>query len=220
MIRSSQINAFYLFDVAESVQLDRVAALLQTTMAATRLPSKPPIPSYVRYQTPPLQVDGDRFGFGIVDGFQARVKVFDYGILSLSLSRSFAGTWDELITIANDISVQNVLDTKAEALCRQAVERIRLALDRPRTEFLSEDYCVFSIHAFDVPLSAERLLELHGTAIAQLLRAEVQPLAAQERDEILRHRLSYLADDLVVPTWSTALVYDTEAGAQAGLDIF
>ena len=37
---------------------------------------------------------------------------------------------------------------------------------------------------------------------------------------MLRHRISYLADDLVVPTWSTALVYDTEAGVQAALEIF
>ena len=36
---------------------------------------------------------------------------------------------------------------------------------------------------------------------------------------MLRHRVSYLADDLVVPTWSTAFVYDTEAGAQAAQEI-
>jgi hypothetical protein len=36
---------------------------------------------------------------------------------------------------------------------------------------------------------------------------------------VLRHRISYLADDLVVPTWSSALVYDTESGAEATLDI-
>ena len=37
---------------------------------------------------------------------------------------------------------------------------------------------------------------------------------------MLRNRLSYLADDLVIPTWNAAFVYDTEAGAQAALEIF
>ena len=36
---------------------------------------------------------------------------------------------------------------------------------------------------------------------------------------MLRHRLSYLATDLVVPTWNAAFVYDTEAGAGSVLEI-
>jgi hypothetical protein len=31
--------------------------------------------------------------------------------------------------------------------------------------------------------------------------------------------LSYLSDDLVIPTWNAALIYDTEAGAHAALEI-
>src|SRR4026207_614144 len=46
-----------------------------------------------------------------------------------------------------------------------------------------------------------------------------QRLSEQERTKILRHRISYLADDLVIPTWNAALVYDTEAGAQAAIEI-
>ena len=36
---------------------------------------------------------------------------------------------------------------------------------------------------------------------------------------MLAHQISYLADDLVVPTWNAAFVYDTPAGAQAALEI-
>ena len=52
-----------------------------------------------------------------------------------------------------------------------------------------------------------------------MLRGERQPLSEQEKSTILRHRISYLVDDLVVPTWNAALVYDTPAGAQAELEI-
>ena len=37
---------------------------------------------------------------------------------------------------------------------------------------------------------------------------------------MLRNRLSYLADDLVIPTWNGAFIYDTEAGAAATLELF
>ena len=219
VIRAGQISAFYLFDVAESVALDRLPALLGPGTAPVRLAPKPAIPSYVRYQTPPLQIEGGLLSREDVDGFRVRVKVFDYGVVSVSLSRPFTGSWAELIDLAHHFSIDNTLENGAERLCRTVVGRMAAALDQPRDRFLSEDYFVFSIDQFDEPLSAEQLLARNGESIAQLLRGEINPLAPQERDEVLRHRISYLADDLVVPTWSSALVYDTESGAEATLAI-
>jgi hypothetical protein len=68
-------------------------------------------------------------------------------------------------------------------------------------------------------MTADELLEAHGDDIAAMLRGERQPLSAQEQAKVLRHRISYLANDLVVPTWNAALVYDRPAGAQGALDI-
>jgi hypothetical protein len=220
VIRSAQITAFYLFDVAESVDLSRLTALLHVPTAPARLSSKPAIPSYVRYQIPPLHIDGDALGFPDIDGFQVRVKIFDYGVVSLSLTRPFAGTWTELIAISHRLSGESGLEADAERLCRSLVGRIHQSLDEARERFLSEDYFVFAINALERPASAEQLVAEYGASIAQLLRAETQQLSPQERDEVLRHRISYLADDIVVPTWSSALVYDTEAGAQAAIEIF
>ena len=58
-----------------------------------------------------------------------------------------------------------------------------------------------------------------GGTIAQLLRGERSALSAEERDEVLRHHISYFADDLVIPTWSSAFIRDTETGALAALEI-
>ncbi len=52
-----------------------------------------------------------------------------------------------------------------------------------------------------------------------MLRGERQTLSDQEKATILRHRISYLVDDLVIPTWNAAFVYDTPTGAQAALEI-
>lgn len=220
MIRSGQITAFYLFDVAESIELSRISSLLKAATEPARLASKPAIPSYVRYQTAPLQVDGDALGVHDIEGFHVRVKFFDYGVVSMSLSRPFAGDWADLVAISSRLSGESGLEASAERFCRELIDRLRPALKQPREAFVSEDYFVFAVHALDQPASADQLLATHGGVIAQLLRGETHPLAPQERDEVIRHRLSYLADDLVVPTWSSALVLDTEAGTQAALDIF
>lgn len=219
MIRSAQITAFYLFEVSESVALDRLPGLLQATAQRARLTSKPAVPSYVRYQVPPLQVDGESIGFQTVNGYQARFKIFDYGVVSLALTRSFSGAWEELTGIAHQISAGNALEGEAERLARELVHRMQPALDQPRDRFLSEDFVVFSVNADAQSAPAEQLLEESGTQIAQLLRAEIEPLSTQERQEVLRHRMSYLANDLVVLTWSSAFVYDTEEGIQGAQEI-
>jgi hypothetical protein len=192
VIKAAQVTAFYRFDVSESVALDRLPALLQAATQPARLASKPAIPSYVRYSVPPLQIEGDALGVPELDGFQVRVKVFDYGVISVSLTKPFAGTWRDLTGVAHQLSVENALEAGAERVCRRIVDRVRPALDQSRDTFLSEDYFVFNISALTEPLSADQLLEQHGGAIAHVLRAETQSLAAQERDEVLRHRLSYL----------------------------
>ena len=48
-IRSAQIYAFYLFDVAETVNLSAIPALIGGPTVAARLAPKSPTPAYVQY---------------------------------------------------------------------------------------------------------------------------------------------------------------------------
>src|SRR5207244_8088720 len=133
--------------------------------------------------------------------------------------RPFAGTWPELVSIGQMLIESDDLEQQAEQLCRAVTARLTPALVGYRSEFLSEDYLVYAIHELDHLMSADELIAEHDEDLAAMLRGERQPLSKQEKTAILQHRLSYLADDLVVPTWNAAVVYDTAAGAQAALEI-
>jgi len=218
-IAGAEIIAFYLFDVAETVNLPAVPGLIGGPAVAARLAPRPATPAYVQYEKPPLSFDGDRLGIGELEGFRVRVRVYDYGVISLALRRPFAGSWNDLVGAAQMLIENPELEQRAEQACRVATTRLAPALTGLRPDFLSEDYLVFVVHELDRPLPAHTLLEERGETIAVMLRGERQPLSAQEEGKILRHQLSYLADDLVVPTWNAALVYDTAAGAQAALEI-
>jgi hypothetical protein len=93
------------------------------------------------------------------------------------------------------------------------------ALADVRSDFLSEDYLVFVINELAPSLSAGELVAVHGHDIAAMLHGERHALSAQERHTVLKRRISYLADDLVIATWNAALVYDAPAGAAAALEI-
>jgi hypothetical protein len=220
-IQSGLVGAFYLYEVAEAIDLAAVPAIVGAPTAPARLAPKPVTPSYVQYEAPaPLWLEGEALQEPDLDGFHVRVKLFEYGVVSLALTRPFRGEWEELAALGPALIGGTVLDARAEALCRRLVGRIRPALGQPRAAFLSEDYFVFAVTRLGAPRPADALLAEQGDLVARLLRGEQQVLAPQERDEVLRHRISYLADDLVVPTWNAAFVYDTEAGAQAAIEIF
>ena len=213
-----QIVALYLFDVAEATDLQLAASTISSSARAKFTP-KTATPAYVKYQVPPLLFDGDRVGVPAIDGFRVGFKAFDYGVISLRLTCEFDGTWADLADAAERLVENDALERQAEEACRAAADRLKPAMTDPRQTALSEDYLVFAINGLSRPHSADDLIEHHGDVIASVLRGERAQLSRQERDEILRHRISYLANDLVIPTWNAAFVYDTAAGAQAALEI-
>jgi len=218
-IRAGQIFAFYLFDVAETVNLQSIPALIGGPAVAARLVPKSATPSYIQYEKPPLSFDGDIVGIGELDGFRTRFRVYDYGVISLRLTRPFSGSWDDLIGCGQAL-IENVeLEARAEQACRTLAVQLQSALSGYRAEFLAEDYLVFAVSELDRAMDADELSAVHGDAIAELLRGERQRLAGQEKTTILGHSISYLATDLVVPTWNAAFVYDAPAGWQAALEI-
>ena len=215
---SGAITAFFLFDVADAIDIGRVPAELGAGVAAPLAP-KPTTPPYIQYRQPPITIDGRTLQLPEVDGFGCRFKVFDYGVLSVALSRPFSGSWDEWLAYGLTLHDNAALAKSAEQMARALVARMRSTVSKVREDFLSEDYLVFTVTQCDAPMTAAALVTAHGDTIAQLLRGERSPLSADERDEALRHRISYFADDIVIATWSSAFVRDTEAGAQSAIEL-
>ena len=217
-IGAGWVTGFFLYDVAEAIDLRAVEQLIGPTTQA-RMAPKPPAPPYVQYTHPPISIDGAAVGMADLGPWQVRFKVFDYGVVSIALAQPIPATWNDLLTESLRWHDNPDLAAGAERLCRALVDRLQPALAKPRTELLSEDYLVFVATRFDDAATADALLAARGSDIAQILRGESEPLSGQERDDVLRHRISYLATDLVVPTWSAAFVWDTEVGARGVLEI-
>ena len=218
-IRAAGITAFYLYDVAEQIDLPALQSTLGAG-ASAQLQRKTAAPTYLQYQTPPLVIDGDLAGMPAIEGFHARLKFFDYGVVSLALTRPFEGTWADLIAVSQAYIENEALEAQAEASVRAIVGRSAAAMIKVRERYVAEDYLTIAVTALDTPLSADELLARRPEELSRILRGERQPLSRQEQDEVLRNRLSYFASDLVIPTWNAAFIYDTESGATAALELF
>jgi hypothetical protein len=210
------VTAFFQFEVSDAIDLRRLGSEIDASVAA-RLTTRPATPTYLQYQQPPLTLDGAVIGATEVNGCRVRFKAFDYGVVSVALSHALPDTWEELVNVGPQWQDNPRLSEEAERLCREFLTRISPAVTGRHEPWLTEDYVVFTI--LTQQEGADQLIAARGMEIARLLRGEREALSAQERDEVLRHRISYYPTDAVIPTWSSALVYDSESGAPGVLEI-
>jgi len=215
---SGSITVLYLFDVAQEIDLDALRRRLGEDASEGAVGGKDAGPAGVYYAPAPLVVDGSRLEHAAIDGFGLRAKFFDYGVLSLMLTRPFEGGWTDLREAAHALVENEGLERAAHRACRAIVERLAFAMRAPRESFLSEDYLAFAITNGREP--AADVIGGRGGDIAQILRGERARLSEDERAEVLRHRLSYFDRDVVVTAWNAAFVYDTPDAVQTALEIF
>jgi hypothetical protein len=214
---AGRVHALYLFEVGDAIDVRAIPGLVDATVAAV-LTTKPASPPYLQYQQPPVFIDGTAIG-ATAGGHRVRFTVYDYGIVSVGITEPLPDSWDDVVELGQRWQDNPRILSEAERCCRELLRRIAGTVTVPRASFLWDDYVIFIITPPSSADTAEALLSSRGPALAQLLRGEREPLSPQERDEVLRHRISYYATDLVIATWSSALVYDTEAGAQSAVEI-
>src|SRR5450432_4657212 len=89
--------AIFLYDVAEQIDLNALGSILQIDPAPREPRFKHPAPDYVRFDHSPLEqrVEVPTRDFG--ESVEARVKYFDYGVLTVELELPFETTWVSLL---------------------------------------------------------------------------------------------------------------------------
>ena len=101
------VTALFLFDIADAIDLDAVRRLVTTATAP--LSTKPPAPAYLQYAQPPIVIDGAAIGATEVHGFRVRFKTFDYGVISVALTRPLSASWPALEGVVISAQVHSPL---------------------------------------------------------------------------------------------------------------
>jgi hypothetical protein len=105
---------------------------------------------------------------------------------------------------------------------QQCRSRVISSLVKPYDYRLTEDYYLIQIQPLEnggKVLSADELIAENGPSIAQIVRGETTPLSDDETSDVLKSRLSYFPNDLLVVGWTAALVYDTAEGAASTIQL-
>lgn len=209
------ILAMELYDVCDEIDLAALRGLVSANPSA--LAFKHATPGYVRFERPPVIEPIGALTLQTGEQFTGTVRFYDYGVIGVLLRCAFSGTLADLQLLASRLLGTGELDRLSNRLVREWITRIRPAMRKPYDDWLTEDYYVF--HLESSQMSASELLREHGSMIADLINGEAAPLSESERKETLEDAMSYYPSDLVVAGWNTALIYDTEAGAQSSIHL-
>jgi hypothetical protein len=199
--------AISLFDVSEAIALDR---LRQQIAPRTRTIATP----HARFYRPPLVETVQEVRFDTGAALPAELKFYDFGNISVSFSRPFIGTWQELIETASRWIGSTEFERRSLELVHARVDSYGGTMDKIFEHWTNEDYFIFRID----PIDGDVLRE-HGGDIAQIVRGENQPLATAEINEVLQASISYYPKDLAVIGWNGAFLMDTEPGAEISIQL-
>ena len=217
-VLAGAVRAFFLYDIADSIDLRSLRSVAGEGLAPAHLRLRPHTsPAYLEFPTPPLVA---RLTDETLGGLRVerRVKIFDYGVVSLRLSLPFSGQWNDLLALANHLRMGDDLRRAAKRTMQELNAEIHTALDDPHAP-LVEDYFVVEVEQFDGGMDTRTLLTKYGADLGGALLAEGERLSDAHLEETLRQRFSYFTDDLTVVQWDAAFIYDRRESAEAIGDI-
>jgi hypothetical protein len=120
------------------------------------------------------------------------------------------GPFSGLLALSNDLYEATYLLADSHKHVERLLAVIRSATSKPNIANFVEDYAIYQIEAFTVLHDVNDLCTRYAQDLAQILRAENQPLSPQEVMDALAHRLSFGVDDVTIVDWNAALLVDRE----------
>jgi hypothetical protein len=214
---TGSFRALLLYDIAEEIDLVALRGVLGREPPARSPGFKLPAPGYVRFERPPIMEPCESIQLATGEQADARLRYFDYGVVSLEIEIQFQTEWPGVIALSNRWIEAGEVEQRALKTVREHVSKLHSALRKPYTDWLDEAYYVVDLRevrdsAGNV-LTGTRLIAERAREITQVIRGEALPLSEGEEREVLSSSMSYYPTDLLVVGWLAAIVYDTPQGA-------
>jgi hypothetical protein len=213
-VADGAVRVYRLFDVADAIDLVAAAALATGGTARPRLESAHG-PGAVQIPHPPLHLALGTRALPLPNGerqAKASLHLFEYGVASVLYEIAIPpGTALEALLPLTEALVGSAtpaLDAAARREAEEACLALGPALLRPHAWEGLETFHVVVVRAFDPPAGAQEVLE--HAPLARLLLGETSPVALSpgEEADVLKHRFSYLVEDLAVVDWNCAFVLE------------
>jgi hypothetical protein len=212
-IRNGMAYIIFAYDAARTINLAEAERRVHEITERPTIAHKRRTPSYFEYQPPPVRFSQESESV-VVGKFATRTTVelmlYDFGAVAIIYALPITGPFQELLSLSEELYDNDTLLADSRLRVDQLLRVIGSAATRPHDSPFVEDYVIFHVESFVEPSDLDSFCTTQARTIAQILRAERQPLSAQELDEALAARVSYGSDDVAIVDWNAALLVDRE----------
>lgn len=213
-IQRCALHLYQLYDISDSIDLDRARATIATPSARVRpVVSRgasidiPQLPLEIGMGTVPLTLND----FPLTGHLHARI--YDLGILAFRLILPLPEPleWEQATMLISEVQSypSSIMDVFNHGL-DELHATLAPAIERQNPTIRLEDYTILVIERLEAGTPASRLAR-HPILLRTAL-GERKPLS--ETVQSLATTLSYYEDDLILLTWGTAIVIEPDAAAR------
>ncbi len=212
-VRVASGHLFFLFayEAGFEIALDAARTLCEAS-ESRGITGARPAPAHLQYRPKPLVVQAAPLqvpASGTTHRLDAAVKIFDFGVLSVTLTLPVRDMpWEVYAEAALALAAEPGLAGAAREAAGAVFERIRPSISRPGLADLVEEYCLWHVGEFSPALSGEEALSRLPRDMARLLTLERGHFSETAIAEILRSPIRYFDNDLFLADWNAAFVYD------------
>ena len=210
MIEKGNILCYRVFDAGDTIALD----VAEGRLGARRVEMGGPMFEGLVMPVRPLELElgtcSIRFdGLDRTLHAHCTARIFEFGAISFLFDFTIepGATLEVLTPLCDALYDAPELDAEGLRARGMLVERLGDSLEKPHQWRECESYTIVYVER----LSGTTVAQLGESAqLAKLLLGETSPqsLSTATRTDVLRNSFSYLADDLVVIDWNSALVVE------------
>ncbi|HEY7321727.1 MAG TPA: hypothetical protein VIE89_29520 [Candidatus Binatia bacterium] len=213
VVQSGLCHVYFAYDAARLIDLGTAERRIAEATERPTIAHKRRTPSYFEYQPAPIRTSRKAEQF-LIGKLKTRptvdLMIYDFGAVSVIYTLPIDGPFEELLFVNEALYDNESLLVDSRLQVDQLLRVIGDGAKQSHSSSLFEDYAVFHVERFAEPIDLGLFCAEYGRQIAQILRAERQPLSDEEVEEALSARISYSANDVLVIDWNAALLVDTE----------
>jgi hypothetical protein len=202
------------FEVGQLIDLDAAARRIRSLTERATIRHKRRALKYFQYRPAPLRVmqAGQPVAVG---AYQTAAHVdavlFDFGAISITYTIAFEGGLGDLVALSAELYEDTALLADAHRRVEDLLAVVGPAVTRPHVADITEEYVVFQIQQFAGAASPEEILHADAALLAQILRAEREPLSAQQIGDATAGRIAFGPADLTLIDGEAAVIFDPDA---------
>jgi len=200
----------FAYDVGLAINLEQAEQRIAAGTQRGSLRAQRRTPHYFDYQPAPVRLTLNSAPIQV--GAQATdtavdILLFDFGAVSVQYSIPLEGPLADLLAVSTELYAHSALLAKSRRLVESLAQQLGPTVAHPAIADLVEDYQVYQLEELAPAAELHDTLREHAALLAQVLRAERTPLAAQEIDDALACAISYAPDDRTLIDWNAALLF-------------